>query len=130
MYNPTDINFGMVSQIRYSTQVVINIRMNYLPKALLQSSDCNDRCSNVLVSSVLQGDQPVDIVSSYIAGTQYNFNVNLRFSKPYMNKFSLQIGVNPKIGKYFQGIAINKPFVYDINPSQLTLARNDVEDKL
>jgi hypothetical protein len=130
MYNPTDINFGMISQIRYSTQVVINVKMNYLPKALLQSTDCNDRCSNVLVSSVLQGDQPVGIETSYIAGTQYNFNINLRFSKPYMNKFSLQVGINPKINKYFQGIAINKPFIYDINPSQLTLARNDVEDKL
>jgi hypothetical protein len=79
----------------------------------------------VLTSSILTGDQPVSIESAYIAGTQFNFNINLRYSKPYMNKFSLKIGINPLFSKYFKGMAIDKPYTCDINPSQLTLARMD-----
>jgi hypothetical protein len=130
IYNPTSVNFGMMGQIRYNTEVVINIKMNYLPKSLMQSSDCNDRCSNILVPTIVQGEQPISIQSAYVAGSQYTFTINLRFSKPYMNKFSLKVGINPALSKYFQGVAINNPFTCDINPSQLTLAKLDAEDKL
>lgn len=67
----------MVGQVRYSTKIVLNIKIDVLPTELLQSRDCNDRCSQVLVADVTNGDKPISIKSSFISGTDYNFLVEL-----------------------------------------------------
>lgn len=63
-------------QIRYSTKIVVNVNIDYLPKNLLQSTDCNDRCSNVLDGHILSGDsEVVSIRASYLAGTGFTFSI-------------------------------------------------------
>ena len=77
-------------QIRYSSKMVININLDYLPRRLIQSSDCNDRCSNVLDGKLTSGDmQAVSIKSSYLAGTTYSFSIEIEFGRSYIGKFTL-----------------------------------------
>ena len=122
IYTPSQVSFQMLGQIRYSTKVVLNIKIDYLPKQLMQSSDCNDRCSQVLVASVLSGDSPTSIRSSYVSGSRYTFSVELEFGKPYVSRFRVEIKVNPSLSRYFQAVSIGNTFVTEVNPSQLTLA--------
>lgn len=119
---PAQVSFSMVGQIRYSTRIVLNIQIDYLPKQLLQSADCNDRCSQVLVAQVLSGDKPTAIKSSYVAGSRYSFSVELEFGKPYVGKFRLEVKVNPALSRYFNPVSIANSFAADVNPAQLTLA--------
>ena len=115
----------MLGQIRYSTKVVLNIKVNYLPKSLLQSRDCNDRCSQVLVATVLNGDQPTSVKSSYISSSRFTFTVELEFGKPYINKFTVEIKVHPSLASYFGSVSITKKVTFDVIPSKLTLAKQD-----
>ncbi len=70
--------------------MVINIKIDYLPKNLLQSSDCNDRCSNVLDGQITGGDKnAVSIKSSYISGSIYTFSFEIEFGRPYIGQFTL-----------------------------------------
>ena len=39
-------------QVRYDTKIVVNIKADYIPLSLLQSIDCSDRCSQVLVGTL------------------------------------------------------------------------------
>jgi hypothetical protein len=79
----------------------LNVKIDYLPKKLLQSNDCNDRCSQVLVATVTQGDKPISVKSSYVAGTSFTFNLELEFGRPYMNKFTVQISINQILAGFF-----------------------------
>jgi hypothetical protein len=117
----------MLGQIRYSTKVVLNIKVNYLPKSLLQSRDCNDRCSQVLVATVLNGDQPTSVKSSYISSSRFTFTVELEFGKPYINKFTVEIKVLPSLASYFGSVSITKKVTFDVIPSKLALAKSDNE---
>lgn len=105
VYNPKKVTLSMLGQIRYSSKVVINIKIDVLPKALLQSKDCNDRCSGVINANVLSGDQPTSVRSSYISGSRYTFSVELEFGKPYINKFKVEIKVNPSLTSYFNPVS-------------------------
>jgi hypothetical protein len=115
----------MLGQIRYCSKVVLNIKIDYLPRTLLQSRDCNDRCSQVLVANVLNGDQPTSVRSSYISSSRYTFSVELEFGKPYISKFKVEIKINPSLNNYFNPVSIGNTFTVDVNPSQLTLALRD-----
>jgi cysteine-rich repeat protein len=125
---PSKVTFLVVGQIRYQTKVVLNVKIDYLPKKLLQSNDCNDRCSQVLVATVTQGDKPISVKSSYVAGSSFTFNLELEFGRPYMNKFTVQISINQILAGYFQGCSIVDPYSFDVNPAQLALARKDATD--
>ena len=48
VYVPQAVTLVQTGQIRYATKIIVNVKLDYLPKNLLQSADCNDRCSNVL----------------------------------------------------------------------------------
>ena len=61
-----------------------------MPKKLIQSADCNDRCSNVLDGKLTAGDMDaVSIKSTYISGTTYSFSVEIDFGRSYIGKFTL-----------------------------------------
>lgn len=119
-----------MGQIRYSSRIVLNIRIDYLPRQLLQSRDCNDRCSQVLIANVLSGDQPTSARSSYISSSRFTFSVEMEFGKPYISKFKVEIKINPSLNSYFNPVSIGNTFVVDVNPSQLTLARRLDQDEL
>lgn len=72
---PNKVTFLVTGQIRYETKVVLNVKLDYLPPDLMQAKECNDRCSQVLVATVTQGDKPISIKSSYVAGSRFTFNL-------------------------------------------------------
>lgn len=128
---PSQVSYSMTGQIRYETKVTVNIKIDYLPKELLQSKDCNDRCSQVLVATTSNGDKPTAIRSYYVAGSRYSFSVEFEFSRPYMGRFSANIRVNPSLARYFGSVSISNSFATDVNPAQLTMAkriRDDIAD--
>lgn len=125
IFNPSRITFSMVGQVRFQTRVVLNIKIDFLPRALLQSADCNDRCSQVLQANVVDGEKPTSVRSSFVSGSRYSFSVELEFGRPYMGRFRVEIKVNPALSRYFQNVGITNTFVVDVNPSQLTLARRE-----
>lgn len=72
-------------QIRYQTKIVLNVKLDYLPKPLLQSTECNDRCSSVLVASITKGDSgAVSTKSSFIPGSSYAFSIEIDFGRSYI----------------------------------------------
>ena len=122
LYSPSQVTFSMIGQIRYGTRVTLNIKLDFLPLNLIQSTDCNDRCSQVLVVQVTNGDRATSVRSSYVSGSRYTFAVDIEFGKPYVNKFKAEIKVNPSLARYFQSVSIDNSFIVEVNPAQLTLA--------
>ena len=54
----------------------MNIKVDYLPQKLLQSNECNDRCSSILNAEIKSGDKgAISIKSSFIPGSSYVFAV-------------------------------------------------------
>ena len=101
----------------------MNVKIDYLPKELLQSKDCNDRCSNILDGNVV-GNQPVSIKSSFLAGTSYAFSIEIDFGRKYIGAFSLEIEVNPSIAQqYFNNIDASEKLVVQIDPKFLSLVQ-------
>ena len=104
----------------------MNIKLDYLPKALIQSSDCQNECSNVLEGRIISGEKAVSIRSRYIAGTSYSFAMEVEFGKDYIGVFELEVRVNDEIGrKYFQGVGVSNKLVVEVNPVYLSLADKD-----
>ena len=59
-----------------------------MPKTLIQSADCNNKCFNVLIGQIVSGDQSAtSITSQYIPGSTYTFSVTVEFGKEYMGEF-------------------------------------------
>ena len=52
-FTPTAVTLVQSGQVRYATSILLNIKLNYLPMALTQSDSCNDRCSQVLVATII-----------------------------------------------------------------------------
>ena len=78
LYLPSELTILQTGQIRYSSMIIINLKLDYMPKSLLQSSDCNDRCSNILDGKLIAGDMDaVSIRSIYLAGTSYSFSFEI-----------------------------------------------------
>lgn len=69
------MTFIHTGQIRYSSKIIVNVKIDYLPSELIQSSDCLDACSNVINGEIVKGDEAISIRSSYIAGTSYSFSI-------------------------------------------------------
>ena len=107
---------------------MINVKADYLPQKLLQSSDCNDRCSSVLVAEVLSGDTGVvSIKSKFIPGSSYSFSVEVDFGRSYIGKFSLAVKINPVVGnKYFGTVGFAHKLIVDVQPAYLSQNDEDV----
>lgn len=109
-------------QIRYSTKIVINIKLDYLPQALLQSLDCQDRCSSVLIGRLTGGETSARIKSSFISGSRYAFSMELEFDRPYIARFNVEISINPALARYFSGVSIANKLNVEVNPAYLSIA--------
>ena len=127
IYLPPALTIIQTDQIRYSSKIIVNIKLDYLPKKLIQSEDCNDLCSNVLDGKLTAGDtQTLSITSKFLPGTTFSFSVEIEFGRPYIGSFTLEITVNPTIAnKYFINVAPSTLTV-DVNPALLsTLDKDD-----
>lgn len=118
-----------MGQIRRSSSVVINVRLNFLPAALLQSNDCNNRCNQILAVNITSGDRSsISISSEYLSGTNYIFVITIEFGRPYIGRFALNVNVNSALTRYFGGISI-QPLDLTVEPSFLA-AVQDKSDTL
>ena len=45
VYTPASVTLVQTGQVRYSTKIMINVKLDYMPLDLIQSTACNDRCS-------------------------------------------------------------------------------------
>lgn len=110
--------------------MIVNVKLNYLPKALIDSAvDCQNRCNKVLSASIISGDKSaVSIVAQYIPNSRYSFSVEVHFAKEPIGMFVLQVGVRPSIAsKYFGAIDASQTLNVNVNPAYFTAAHaNDV----
>lgn len=87
-------------QIRYETRIIINVKVDYLPKSLLQSKDCIDECRNILDVNIIN-EKALSIKSQYLVGTSYTFLVELEFGRNHMSIFDVEIRIKTNLKKYF-----------------------------
>lgn len=100
-----------------------------MPGSLLQSAECANKCSQILVGTITGGDKSaVSITSEFLAGTRYIFSVTVEFGRTYMAKFNLNVAVSSALSKYFGGIQI-QPLDITIEPSYLMAISNN-QDRL
>ena len=94
---PTALTLRSTGQSHVWGKVIINVKLNYLPKALIDSAvDCKNRCNKVLSAKIISGDKSaVSIVAQYIPNSRYSFSVEVHFSKEPIGMFVLQVGVRP-----------------------------------
>jgi hypothetical protein len=52
----------------------------------------------------------------------------MEFGKPFISKFKVEIKINPSLNSYFNPVSISNTFLVDVNPSQLTLARQEKDE--
>lgn len=71
------MTFETVGQIRMSSSIVINVKLNYFPASLLEANDCANKCNQILEGKIIEGDNAVSIVSEYVLGTSYIFTVTI-----------------------------------------------------
>jgi len=120
---PTALTLRSTGQSHVWGKVIINIKLNYLPKALIDSAvDCKNRCNKVLSAKIISGDKSaVSIVAQYIPNSRYSFSVEVHFSKEPIGMFVLQVGVRPSIAaKYFGQIDASKTLNVNVNPAYFT----------
>lgn len=56
------MTFETVGQIRMSSSIVINVKLNYFPASLLEANDCANKCNQILEGKIIEGDNAVSIV--------------------------------------------------------------------
>lgn len=128
---PTSISFVSSGQSHIWGKVIINVKANYLPQALLNSAaDCQNKCNNVLSAKIISGDtSAVSILASYIPNTSFSFSIEVNFAKEPIGMFVLQVGINPSlVSKYFQGIDTSSTISVNVNPAYF--AKNLNSDNL
>ena len=91
----------------------------------MQSNDCNDRCSSLLYARVIGESQPVSIKSNFVPGSRYSFSVDIEFGRAYISKFTLSVGINQNLKRYFNQVNISTEN-FEINPAYLAKAEEDV----
>jgi hypothetical protein len=127
---PSAITLRSTGQSHLWGRVIVNVKLNYLPKALIDSAvDCANKCNKVLSASIISGDQSaVSIVAQYIPNSRYSFSVEVIFAKEPIGMFVLQVGIRPTIAsKYFGGMDASQTLNVNVNPAYFTTAHaNDV----
>jgi len=127
---PTAVTLKSTGQSHVWGKVIINIKVNYLPKALLDSAvDCKNKCDKVLSAKIVSGDKSAhSIVAMYIPNSRYSFSVEVIFGREPIGIFALQVGIRPTIAaKYFGQIDASSTVNVNVNPSYFTrAAANDV----
>lgn len=101
---PSAITIKSTGQSHLWGKVIVNVKVNYLPQALIDSAvDCKNRCNNVLSAKIISGDKSAtSIVAQYIPNSRYSFSVEVHFGKEPIGMFVLQVGIRSSIfSKYF-----------------------------
>jgi len=105
-------------------RVVLNVRVNFIPVALLNSAnDCRDDCRSVLIASIVSGFSGAkSITARYIPTTSYIFSIEIDFGREPIGQFSIEIGINQSLRtQYFNGIDISSKTKIDISPAFLSM---------
>ena len=124
---PSALAFSSSGQSHVWGKIILNVRVNFLPLALIQSSnDCSNSCRDVLSVRIVSGDtSAVSIVATYIPTTSFSFSVVVDFMKEPIGLFTAQIGINPNlVSKYFKGIDVSNRLTVNVNPAFLAIATN------
>lgn len=126
MFQPGQVTLSQSGQIRMPTGIVLNVRLDYLPQSLIQSKDCSNKCRNVLVGEIIDGDDgALSISSEYLPGSSFSFSVKIDFGRPYMGKFTIKISIDRAIGqKYFGQVSASQSITIDVEPSFLSVTNN------
>ena len=91
---------------------------------MTKSADCKNKCENVLVGEIIEGDKSAtSIVSHYLPGTYYIFSVEVDFAQSYFGSFTIKISIDRAIGfKYYSPVSTAKTLSIEVNPSYLSRA--------
>lgn len=120
---PTALTLKSTGQSHVWGKVIVNVKLNYLPRALIDSAvDCKNKCNNVLSAQIISGDKSaVSIVAQYIPNSSYSFSIEVNFGKEPIGMFVLQVGVRPSIvAKYFGQIDASQTVNVNVNPAFFT----------
>ena len=117
---PSQIFFENRGQSRLFGKVILSIKVNYLPKVLLDSvNGCNDYCKNVLAVNTQGVRSAVSINVRYIPTTSFLFSIEVDFGQQSIDLFSLEIGINQGLRQFFTGVDISKKLTIDVRPVYL-----------
>jgi cysteine-rich repeat protein len=117
---PSVLTIDSTGQSHVWGKVVINIKLNYVPQALIDSAaDCKNQCNDVIAASIVSGDSSaISIIAQYIANTRYSFSVVVDFAKEPIGMFSLKVGLKASIAaKYYAGMDTSKTVTVNVNPA-------------
>jgi len=127
---PSALEISSTGQSRVWGKVIVNVRLNYLPQALIDSAtDCANGCNNVLAVNIISGDRSaVSIVAKYIPTTRYSFSIEVDFSKEPVGMFVLNVGLRQSIAsKYFTNMDTSKQLTVNVNPAYFAVqGTNDI----
>lgn len=130
---PSALTLKSTGQSHLWGKVIINIKANYLPKALLDSAvDCKNKCDKVLSAKIISGDKSAhSIVAQYIPNSRFSFSVVVQFGREPIGMFVLQVGIRPTIAaKYFGQIDASATVNVNVNPSYFSQSNSNNGDKL
>ena len=125
---PSALTLKSTGQSHLWGKVIINIKANYLPKALLDSAvDCKNKCDKVLSAKIISGDKSAhSIVAQYIPNSRFSFSVVVQFGREPIGMFVLQVGIRPTIAaKYFGQIDASATVNVNVNPSYFSQNTNN-----
>ena len=74
---PQALSFTSTGQSHLYGKIVLNVKANYLPLALIQSAtDCKNQCNNILAVDIVSGFQgATSIKARYIPSTSFSFSI-------------------------------------------------------
>ena len=130
---PQALTISSSGQSHIWGRVIVNIKLNYVPQALIDNAvDCRNKCNNVLSARIISGDNSaVSIIAQYIPNTRYSFSVEVVFGKEPIGMFTLLVGLRPTIAaKYYSGIDTSATATVNVNPAYFSRTNRGVQDKL
>ena len=119
------IDMRMMGMTHLYGKIVLNVKINFLPQELLDSSSERDNIFKVLTNTNL----PVEVRSSYMDHSSYTYVIIYDFKKVEpIPEFLTRIEVKPEIkAKYFNEVAVT-PLFLKINPAYM--ARQDEDQDM
>ena len=126
---PSAIAFEERGQSHLYGKIVLNVRVNYLPMALINSAiDCKNNCNNVLDVDIVSGYAGAkSITARYISTTSYIFSIEIDFGREPIGIFSVQVGINQRLKtQYFNGIDTSSKINIGCTPAYLAKVQNTI----
>lgn len=132
-YRPSALVITQSGQSHLPNKIILNVRLNYMPKELLNSADdCHNSCRTVLDVQIVSGDRgSTSIVAQYIPTTSYSFSIEIDFGREPIGLFTVQIGLQAAIArKYFSGMDTSSKLSVNVNPAFLSVYTGSSKGKL